>query len=165
MIRIDADFDYTNALVEGWNRKLRSVRIASFIISILLVVCALLCAFFPVQSAGVMGTLAAILILALGVYQLIDYFCAPPFLREAGGLVSSVLNLLIGVLLQMCIRDRCIGGYFLEKNLPVLLKSEDEKGGATAESPDRRRENRVGQSGCRGAVRLCAGHDRRGRGR
>lgn len=99
LIRIDADFDYTNALVEGWNHKLRSVRIASFIISILLVVCALLCAFFPVQSAGVMGALAAILILALGVYQLIDYFCAPPFLREAGGLVSSVLNLLIGVLL------------------------------------------------------------------
>lgn len=90
MIRIDADFDYTNALVEGWNRKLRSVRIASFIISILLVVCALLCAFFPVQSAGVMGALAAILILALGVYQLIDYFCAPPSCgRPAGWSAAS----------------------------------------------------------------------------
>ena len=96
MIRIDADFDYTNALVEGWNRKLRSVRIASFIISILLVVCALLCAFFPVQSAGVMSALAAILILALGVYQLIDYFCAPPFLREA----CKGVIVIVAVLLQ-----------------------------------------------------------------
>ena len=51
MIRIDADFDYTNALIEGWNRKLRSVRIASFIISILLVVCALLYQTLP-RSAG-----------------------------------------------------------------------------------------------------------------
>ena len=97
--RPNENFNYVQEFSQSWNKKLKSIRIASFIMSGLMLICAVLCMVFPVKSMFVIETIAAVLIIALGVYQICDYFCAPAFLRDPGSLISSILNIIIGVLL------------------------------------------------------------------
>lgn len=93
------NFDYAHEFSENWNTKLKSIRITCFVISALMLICGILFMVFPVKSVFVVETIAAVLIIALGVYQICDYFCVPAFLRDPGSLISSILNIVIGILL------------------------------------------------------------------
>ena len=93
------NFDYAHEFSENWNTKLKSIRITCFVISALMLICGILFMVFPVKSVFVVETIAAVLIIALGVYQICDYFCVPAFLRDPGSLISSILNIVIVILL------------------------------------------------------------------
>lgn len=99
MLKIEANFDFAKEFAEKWNQKLKSVRIFSFVLSIFMIVCGVLCVIFPVQAVLAAEILAAVVIITLGVYEIIDYFCEPGFLRQPMSLIGGVLNLIIGILL------------------------------------------------------------------
>ena len=95
----DYGTDLAHAFAEQWNQRLHSIRIASFIVSILMLVFGVLCIIYPIQSVRILGILAAAVIVVFGVFEIADYCCLPIFLRNGGVMASGVLNILFGVLL------------------------------------------------------------------
>ena len=79
--------DFARVFSENWNRKLKSVRLLGAVVSLCMLVCAVLCMH------------SAVLIIALGMYQLVDYYYMPVLLRDGGTLIGAVLNTVIGMLL------------------------------------------------------------------
>ncbi|MBC8537176.1 HdeD family acid-resistance protein [Feifania hominis] len=126
MRRVEANFDFAREIAARWNKKLKSVRIASFVISVLMVVCAVLCMVFPVQSVVVAEILAAVVIIALGVYECVDYFCAPAYLREAGVLVSGILNAVLGVMLLCSPRGAAISSFAFLFGVVMMVLGVDK---------------------------------------
>lgn len=111
MLRPNENFDYAEEFSQNWNKKLKSVRITSFVISAVMLICGILCMVFPVKSIFVIETIAAILIIVLGIYHIFDYFCAPAFLRDPGSLISSILNIIIGILLLCAPREMTVSTF------------------------------------------------------
>lgn len=84
---------------ENWNRKLKSVRLLGAVVSLCMLVCAVLCMHSAVPMHQALKTAAALVIIALGMYQLVDYYYMPVLLRDGGTLIGAVLNTVIGMLL------------------------------------------------------------------
>lgn len=99
MLRYSDDFDFINEFTDKWNKKIHLLRVIGIFVSILMIICAVLCIIYPIKSVTLIGNIAAILILILGIYQIVDYFAASPLFRWLGNLVSAICNLLIGLLL------------------------------------------------------------------
>ena len=96
------------ACLKGYDEKRRTVTPVSYthldvykrqVLSIFMIVCGVLCVIFPVQAVLAAEILAAVVIITLGVYEIIEYFCEPGFLRQPMSLIGGVLNLIIGILL------------------------------------------------------------------
>lgn len=99
MLRFNDDFDYYDEFINKWNKKIHSLRIIGIVIGAAMIIGAILCMFYPIRSVKLMGTVGAILILILGIYQLVDYLAASSLFRWNGSLISAVCNLIIGFLL------------------------------------------------------------------
>ena len=99
MLKFSDDFDFQSEFTEKWNKKIHLLRVIGILVSILMILCAVLCIIYPIKSVTLIGNIAAILILVLGIYQIVDYFATLPLFRWPGSLVSAVCNLLIGILL------------------------------------------------------------------
>ncbi|MFQ8705715.1 MAG: HdeD family acid-resistance protein [Thomasclavelia sp.] len=99
MLRFSDGFDFRSEFTEKWNKKIHLLRVVGIIVSILMILCAILCIIYPIKSVTLIGDIAAVLIFILGIYQIVDYFAAPQLFRWPGSLVSAVCNLLIGLLL------------------------------------------------------------------
>lgn len=93
------DEDFSELLAEQWNKRLRSVRRAGFAVAILMIVLGIVLCIFPAQSASVIEVIAAILIMAFGIYEFIVYFHLPILLQRGGILIDSTLNVILGILL------------------------------------------------------------------
>lgn len=91
--------DYRKMLAGQWNHELRSIRITSIIISLVLLALGVLCAIFPGKSIAALSVIASILIVVLGVFQIVCYCKLPILIRRVGTLVSGILNILLGILL------------------------------------------------------------------
>lgn len=91
--------DFEQVFNENWNRKLRSVRILGLAVSLLMLACAVVCMNCPIQTLQLLKRAAALIIISLGIYQLVDYFYMPILLRDASTLIGCVLNIVIGMLL------------------------------------------------------------------
>ena len=99
MIRFNSDMNLADEFVNHWNQKVKSVRTASFVISILMILLGILCFIFPMETMTVIEVLACIILIVLGVYQIIDYARSPLWFRSAGNLVSGILNIILGIML------------------------------------------------------------------
>ena len=99
MLSFGPNFDYTQEFVQNWDKKLHALRLASFVISILMILFGILCMIFPVKSALLLEYIAVFCILAAGIYMLVDYFKMPVYLRSGGVLATSILNILLSVIL------------------------------------------------------------------
>ena len=91
--------DFARVFSENWNRKLKSVRLLGAVVSLCMLVCAVLCMHSAVPMHQALKTAAALVIIALGMYQLVDYYYMPVLLRDGGTLIGAVLNTVIGMLL------------------------------------------------------------------
>lgn len=125
-MRVESNFDFAQELAQRWNKKLRSVRISCFVISALMVLCGVLCAVFPVQSVLVVENIAAVVIMALGVYECIVFACDPPFLRSAGTLASGILNIFLGVMLLVSPSQITISTFAFMFGLVLMVLGVDK---------------------------------------
>ena len=91
--------DFARVFSENWNRKLKSVRLLGAVVSLCMLVCAVLCMQAPSPMQKALKIAAALVIIALGMYQLVDYYYMPVLLRDGGTLIGAVLNTVIGMLL------------------------------------------------------------------
>ena len=72
--------DFARVFSENWNRKLKSVRLLGAVVSLCMLVCAVLCMHSAVPMHQALKTAAALVIIALGMYQLVDYYYMPVLL-------------------------------------------------------------------------------------
>lgn len=93
--------DFARVFSENWNRKLKSVRLLGAVVSLCMLVCAVLCMHSAVPMHQALKTAAALVIIALGMYQLVDYYYMPVLLRDGGTLIGAVLNTALAGYLAM----------------------------------------------------------------
>lgn len=93
------NFDYISEFSDNWNKRISPLRKAGIIISVLMLILGVLLLIFPMQSAVVIEVIAALLIVVLGISQIVEYVRMPPYIRRAGILVLSILNIIFGILL------------------------------------------------------------------
>lgn len=93
------DDDLLYDIKNGWNQRLKSLRRTGIIIAILMIVVGVLCLIWPVQSTYVLEMMASILILAVGIWQMVRYFQLPVIWRNGAGLISGILNIILGIML------------------------------------------------------------------
>ncbi len=53
----------------------------------------------PMQTVTVLEVIVCVLLIAFGVYQIVDYANEPVWFRYAGGLVNGIFNIILGFLL------------------------------------------------------------------
>ena len=126
MLRYDHNTDLGRAFAEQWNQRLRSVRIASFIVSILMLVFGVLCVVYPIVSVRVLSILAAVCIAAFGVFEIVEYCSLPLFLRTGGTMAAGVLNILFGVLLLSSPADVTVSTFSFLFALMLMLFGIEE---------------------------------------
>lgn len=91
--------DIITQIRERWNKSVRSFRIWGFIAAVLMIVVGIVCVIYPVQTTYALEIIASIALLCLGVWQIVRYFQFPVFLRTGAGLVSGILNVILGIML------------------------------------------------------------------
>jgi uncharacterized membrane protein HdeD (DUF308 family) len=99
MDKMGPNFDYISEFSDNWNKRISPLRKAGIIISVLMLILGVLLLIFPMQSAVVIEVIAALLIVVLGISQIVEYVRMPPYIRRAGILVLSILNIIFGILL------------------------------------------------------------------
>lgn len=99
MRRYDSGDDLLDETRGQWNKHLRSTRIWGFIASILMIVIGILCLVYPVQTTYAIEVIASIALLLFGIWEIIEYFQRPPFLRMGPGLASGILNIILAIML------------------------------------------------------------------
>lgn len=73
--------DFVRMFSENWNRKLKSVRLLGAAVGVCMLVCAVLCMQAPSPMQKALKITAALVIIALGMYQLVDFYYMPILLR------------------------------------------------------------------------------------
>lgn len=111
MIRFTPDMDLQSEFVNHWNSKLKSVRTASIIISILMIILGILCAVYPMQAITVVEVLVCILLMVLGIGEIINYCREPVWFRNPGIIVSGILNIMMSFMLIGSPRDITISTF------------------------------------------------------
>lgn len=97
--RDDDNINLAGLFVENWNKRLKSFRVSGMVVAALMIVLGIVLCIFPSQSVRVIEIFAALMIMALGVYQFIDYFNLPVILQRGGVLINAILNVILGILL------------------------------------------------------------------
>ena len=95
----DSDFDYVQELIDTWNKNRRKVRTAYFVIAAVLIIAGILTAVFPVSIFAVIQYLAAIAVIAVGIYHFITFASMTYYFKDYMLLLSGILNVLMGVML------------------------------------------------------------------
>lgn len=95
----DSDFDYVQELIDTWNKNRRKVRTAYFVIATVLIIAGILTAVFPVSIFAVIQYLAAIAVIAVGIYHFITFASMTYYFKDYMLLLSGILNVLMGVML------------------------------------------------------------------
>lgn len=95
----DSDFDYVQELIDTWNKNRRKIRTAYFVIAAVLIIAGILTAVFPVSIFAVIQYLAAIAVIAVGIYHFITFSSMTYYFKDYMLLLSGILNVLMGVML------------------------------------------------------------------
>ena len=93
------DQDFGVNFKDRWNKRVKGLRIACFIVGPILAILGVITMFYPVQSASVMSYVAIFAILLLGIIEIIDYFASDRMFRSGAILVSGILNIIIALIL------------------------------------------------------------------
>jgi uncharacterized membrane protein HdeD (DUF308 family) len=95
----DGSYDVVESFTERWNKRVHKFRITGIIAGIVMAVLGIILCVFPKQSINVIEYIADFLIIAIGIYQLVDYFNMPVMFQSGAKMVDGILNILIGILL------------------------------------------------------------------
>ena len=98
-MKIEIGGDIAKEFKKRWNQRMRWVRIAGYIVGVLLLLFGAACLFSPLKSAAVFKTIIAVIILSIGIVRFFEYFTAPVLIRPASKLLSAIFNIIIGALL------------------------------------------------------------------
>lgn len=93
------DTDYREEIRSYWNQNVRKFRTASLVAGIIMTVLGILCCIFPMRSMLVLEYIASILLLVIGIYEIYAFSVLPVFLKTGGGLLTGILNVIIGIML------------------------------------------------------------------
>lgn len=91
--------DYRGVVTAQWNRELKSLRTAGFIVSGVMLLLGVFCLVWPAPSMKAMSVLASLAIIGLGVFEIVSYCSVPLLIRRAGTLISGILNVFVGLML------------------------------------------------------------------
>lgn len=97
--RDDGSYDVVESFTERWNKRVRKFRITGIVVSIVMIILGIMLCLNPKQSITVIERIADILIIAVGIYQLVDYFNMPVIFQSGAGMANGILNIIIGILL------------------------------------------------------------------
>lgn len=101
-MRFEIGGDLAKEFKNRWNQRLRWIRIAGYIVGILMILAGVACLFSPIRSAEALKAIIAIIIINVGVVRFFEYFFSPALIRFGGKLISAIFNILIGaILIQM----------------------------------------------------------------
>ncbi len=117
--------DLAKTFAEVWNKRVRSIRITGIVVSAVMIVLGFLLWLFPSQSIGVIETIAAALIMVLGVYELVEFFTLPVVLQRGGILINSILNIVLGVMLLCSPAEVTIGTFAFFFGFLLLIFGTD----------------------------------------
>lgn len=93
------DPELKRQFAQEWNNRLHSVRVAGFIISILMIAVGVLCMIFPMQSLYAAAIIMTVFILAFGIFEIVEYASLPIYFRMGGLLASGIMNIIVGFML------------------------------------------------------------------
>ena len=107
----ETNFDIASSFAELWNRRVRSIRLTGIAVSAVMILLGILLCAFRGESIAAIETLAALLVMALGIYELVEYFSLPVIFQRGGVLINSILNIFMGILLLVSPVDVTIGTF------------------------------------------------------
>ena len=91
--------DYREEIRKYWNQNVKKFRRISLIAGIIMTALGVLCCIFPMRSILVLEYIASILLVIAGIYQIYAFSVLPVFLKTGGGLLTGILNVLLGIML------------------------------------------------------------------
>lgn len=128
MKKYDKSFDYADGFREFWNGKVKGVRIVGFILAAVLAVLGFVLFFKPMQTVYVIGMIAAIIMIATGIYEIIDHFTVPVWLRTGGLLLAGIVNILMGILLLKFEQDELFKFFAFIVGIDMLIVGLEKLG-------------------------------------
>lgn len=99
MLFYDNGRDYREEFRNFWNDNVRRYRRHGLIAGIVMVVLGILCLIFPLRSMLFLEILASAALIVIGIMEIAGYMAIPVYLRLGGGVLSGILNVMLGVLL------------------------------------------------------------------
>ncbi|GEM_PF-245918 len=108
MFRYDPSHDYRQEAWEYWNKNVKSIRNKLIIFGIILLLLGVLCLFKPIQAVTFISYIVTIGLIVIGIVQIVDYSRIPVYFRFGGGILSGVLNILLGVMLLFSSRESMV---------------------------------------------------------
>ncbi|GAB6160831.1 HdeD family acid-resistance protein [Howardella ureilytica] len=82
-----------------WNERLKSMRIIGFIVSIALIAIGITCIFVPMLSVNLMHYIFASVLLASGIFYIVNYFTVKSAFRSGGYLAMAIIQVIISLIL------------------------------------------------------------------
>ena len=99
--RYDFDHDYAEDLKERWNSNIKKIRLSMIIVAAVMIVAGVLCFVFPTDTFAFMVVIAAIVLVARGVMQIIEFYRSPMFLRDPLALLGGIFAILVAAMIAV----------------------------------------------------------------
>lgn len=99
MLFYDNNTNYREEIKNYWNKNVKRYRNTALIAGIILLLLGILCCVFPVRSILVMEYIASFVLIIIGFFEIYGFSTLPIFLKTGGGLLTGILNVILGILL------------------------------------------------------------------
>ena len=93
------DGSFREELRNRWNERLQSMRIIGFIVSIALIAVGITCIFIPMLSVNLMHYIFASVLLAAGIFHIVNYFTIKTPFRSGGYLAMAIIQVIVALIL------------------------------------------------------------------
>lgn len=94
-----SDFNYIEEIKKNWNKKVKKIRCACFVLSALMILVGIACIFFPIQTFYVMKMIVSIVFIGFGIYLIITYCLSTLFFKDPIIVIIGITHILFGMLL------------------------------------------------------------------
>lgn len=94
-----SDFNYIEEIKKNWNKKVKKIRCACFVLSVLMILVGIVCIFFPIQTFYVMKMIVSIVFIGFGIYLIITYCLSTLFFKDPIIVIIGITHILFGMLL------------------------------------------------------------------
>jgi uncharacterized membrane protein HdeD (DUF308 family) len=99
MMFYDNDRNYQDEFRGFWNQNVKKYRRWALILGIVMIILSILCFTNPIRSMYVLEVIASIVMICIGIGGIATYSSTPVYFRFGGSLISSILNILLGIML------------------------------------------------------------------
>lgn len=94
-----SDFNFVEEFKKNWNEKVKKIRGACFILSILMILVGIVCIFFPIQTFHFMKIIVSIVFIGFGIYSIVTYCLSTSFFKDPIVFMLGMTHILFGMLL------------------------------------------------------------------